>query len=175
MVRRSRKEAVGSEELERAKCRSKYKQTEMGQCSSSKNIKSSPQSLIRQRKLLLLNVFYELLLNMQIVNVSKLCVEGRQPWALFVQDAIFTMAGRPSWLPLSMVHVQACMTVTLAIELTVHAFIDSQAICHNLIPCPSDISPQGKTLAAIYVLIHPTLIGSVLVICVNEEVRQNYT
>jgi len=77
MVRRSRKEAVGSEELERAKCRSKYKQNEMGQCSSSKNIKRS--SLIRQRKLLLLNVFYELLLNMQIVNVAKLCVEERQP------------------------------------------------------------------------------------------------
>jgi hypothetical protein len=80
MVRRLRKEAVGSEELERAKCRPKYKQTEIGHCSSSKNIKSSPESLTRQRKSLwLLNVFYELLLNLQIVNVAKLYFEGREP------------------------------------------------------------------------------------------------
>jgi uncharacterized membrane protein len=76
---------------------------------------------------------------------------------------------RSSQLPVSMVHVQACMTVTLAIELTVHAFIDSQAICHNLIPCLSDISSRGKTFATFYVLIHPTLIGSVLVVCVNRR------
>ena len=34
------------------------------------------------------------------------------------------------------VHVCACMTETLAVELRMHAFIDSPAICHNLIPCP---------------------------------------
>jgi len=56
------------------------KQTEIRQCSSSKNIKSSPESLTRQRKLLLLlNVFYALLFNIQIVNVAKLSVEGWEP------------------------------------------------------------------------------------------------
>jgi hypothetical protein len=44
MVRVSRKDAVGSEDLERAKCSPKYEyeQTAIGQCSSSKNIESSP-------------------------------------------------------------------------------------------------------------------------------------
>jgi len=76
---------------------------------------------------------------------------------------------RPSYLPVSMVHVQVCMTVTLAIELTVPAFMGSQAICHNLIPCPSDISSQGKIFATFYVPILPTVIGLVPVICVNRR------